>query len=169
MHLFYYKFISSFLNLLFWDINMNIFLLPLLRNNRACGHWLLTTLQVKAKLDSLQFSSWSSLRTGISNLSSPSNFVLGMNFSRESLVGLNTTFWVVVCPVFVPMDQLFNLITCSSDQTPNSDFFSRKLFCLFLKNSKLDFAIKINSYVFWFFGFSNKSKFIERNSEFINS
>ena len=101
MHLFYYKFISSFLNLLFWDINMNIFLLPLLRNNRACGHWLLTTLQVKAKLDSLQFSSWSSLRTGISNLSSPSNFVLGMNFSREPLAGLNTTVWVVVCPVFV--------------------------------------------------------------------
>ena len=91
MHLFYCKFISSFLNLLFWDINMNIFLLPLLRNNRACGHWLLTTLQVKAKLDSLQFSSWSSLRTGISNLSSQSNIVSGMNFSRKSLEGLNIT------------------------------------------------------------------------------
>ena len=101
MHLFYHKFISSFLNLLFWDIHMNIFLLPLLRNNRACGHWLLTTLQVKAKLDSLQFYSWSSLRTGISNLSSPSNFVLGMNFSRESLADLDTTVWVVVYPVFV--------------------------------------------------------------------
>ena len=101
MYLSYYKFLSSFLNLLFWDINMNIFLLPLLRNNRACGHWLLTTLQVKAKLDSLQFSSWSSLQTGISNLSSASNIVLGMNFSRESLADLNTTVWVVVCPVFV--------------------------------------------------------------------
>ena len=126
MHLFYYKFIYSFLN-----INMNIFLLPLLRNNHACGHWLLTTLQVKAKLDSLQFSSWSSLRTGISNLSSPSNFVLGMNFSRESLAGLNTTVWVVVCPVFVfaSTQDFFvsvSLVRCKSERIERN-FSNRKI------------------------------------------
>ena len=59
-----------------------------------------------------------------------------------------TPLFVVVCPVFVPMDQLFNLIvTCLSDQTPNPDFFSRKLFCLFLKNSKSGLFVKINRYL----------------------
>ena len=67
-------------------------------------------------------------------------------FPTPVILRAKTPLFVVVCPVFVPMNQLFNLVTCSSDQTPNSDFFLRKLFCLFLKNSKLGFVIKINSY-----------------------
>ena len=56
------------------------------------------------------------------------NFDLHKSFCFEVYLALfptavtlraKTPLFVVVCPVFVPMDQLFNLITCLSDQTPN--------------------------------------------------